>query len=129
MQVIWRTRTPQFHSMTLAQPKNKCLGFNHDLNCHSYSTKWAVQPWDLTGRWQEQSRREAMFCKEKTRQVFSPAGTKLHLAMRWPRFQALCVSFVLAKLCSCLFIKYQTQNQKMRLLLLHSPLPIAEMHP
>lgn len=104
-------------------------GFNRDLHCHSYSTGWAVQPWDLTGRWQEQSGQGAMSCKERTRPVFSPAGTKLHPAMRWPRFQALGFSFPLAKLCSRLFIKYQTQNQKMPLLLLPLPLPIAEMQP
>lgn len=37
--------------------------------------------------------------------------------------------FVLAKLCSSIFIKYKTENQKMPLLLGPSPLPVAEMQP
>lgn len=64
-----------------------------------------------------------MSCKEETEQVLSSAGTKLPPAIRCPGFHALFISISLAKRCSCLFIKYQTRNQKMLLLLLPSSFP------
>lgn len=113
--------------MTLVQPKNKCLSLIiiSTVTHTAQGEQSSPETWWDDGR----SRVGERLCSARRQLGRFSHQLGPNCTQQWGGLDFRLSGFVLAKLCSCLFIKYQTQNQKMRLLLLHSPLPIAEMQP